>query len=129
MPPPRSPLTPALPSGPTRGAAVDPRTIYPVLPRLLCCLPPKYRQWLGCGVPFPAQVRTPGPLAGGWVPAVLLPPALSLQDAARPELTTTEKVARVPNGVAAGCVPRDEEEQGYVRAAGPPAYALQETSF
>lgn len=92
-------------TGPTRGAAVDPRTIYPVLPRLLCCLPPKYRQWLGCGVPFPAQ------------------------DAARPELTTTEKVARVPNGVAAGCVPRDEEEQGYVRAAGPPAYALQETSF
>ncbi|NXD87720.1 SC5A6 protein, partial [Halcyon senegalensis] len=25
--------------GPTPAAAVDPRTIYPVLPRLLCCLP------------------------------------------------------------------------------------------
>ncbi|NXV75941.1 SC5A6 protein, partial [Atlantisia rogersi] len=24
---------------PTPAAAVDPRTIYPVLPRLLCCLP------------------------------------------------------------------------------------------
>ncbi|KAM9195148.1 sodium-dependent multivitamin transporter isoform 2-T5 [Mergus octosetaceus] len=92
-------------TGPTKGTAVDPRTIYPVLPRLLCCLPPKWRQWLGCGVPFPAQ------------------------DAGRPELTVTEKGARVPNGVAAGVVPPDEDEQGYVRAAGPPAYALQETSF
>ncbi|NWW98573.1 SC5A6 protein, partial [Caloenas nicobarica] len=26
-------------TGPTPAAAVDPRTIYPVLPRLLCCLP------------------------------------------------------------------------------------------
>ncbi|NXS57428.1 SC5A6 protein, partial [Brachypteracias leptosomus] len=26
-------------TGPTPPAAVDPRTIYPVLPRLLCCLP------------------------------------------------------------------------------------------
>lgn len=92
-------------TGPTKGTAVDPRTIYPVLPRLLCCLPPKWRRWLGCGVPFPAQA------------------------AGRPELTVTEKGPRVPNGVAADVVPRAEEEQGYVRTAGPPAYALQETSF
>ncbi|KFP00184.1 SC5A6 protein, partial [Oreotrochilus melanogaster] len=26
-------------TGPTPAADVDPRTIYPVLPRLLCCLP------------------------------------------------------------------------------------------
>ncbi|XP_071892789.1 sodium-dependent multivitamin transporter [Anas platyrhynchos] len=92
-------------TGPTKGTAVDPRTIYPVLPRLLCCLPPKWRRWLGCGVPLPAQA------------------------AGRPELTVTEKGPRVPNGVAADVVPRAEEEQGYVRTAGPPAYALQETSF
>lgn len=92
-------------TGPTKGTAVDPRTIYPVLPRLLCCLPPKWRRWLGCRVPLPAQA------------------------AGRPELTVTEKGPRVPNGVAADVVPRAEEEQGYVRTAGPPAYALQETSF
>lgn len=92
-------------TGPTKGTAVDPRTIYPVLPRLLCCLPPKWRRWLGCGVPLPAQA------------------------AGRPELTVPEKGPRVPNGVAADVVPRAEEEQGYVRTAGPPAYALQETSF
>ncbi|NXX61800.1 SC5A6 protein, partial [Scopus umbretta] len=32
-------LTGELQGGPTPAAAVDPRTIYPVLPRLLCCLP------------------------------------------------------------------------------------------
>lgn len=78
---------------------------------------------------LPRPGEDPWPLRAGWVPAVVLPPALSPQDAGRPELTVTEKGARVPNGVAAGVVPRDEDEQGYVRAAGPPAYALQETSF
>ncbi|KAM6280828.1 sodium-dependent multivitamin transporter [Porphyrio hochstetteri] len=37
-------------TGPTPAAAVDPRTIYPVLPRLLCCLPRQYRPRLCCGV-------------------------------------------------------------------------------
>ncbi|XP_015140489.3 sodium-dependent multivitamin transporter [Gallus gallus] len=72
-------------TGPTPPSAVDPRTIFPVLPRLLCCLPARYRQRLCCGVRFPTQ------------------------DAPHPS-PTAEK--RVPNGV--GAVPRDEaEEQGY----------------
>ncbi|XP_074904900.1 sodium-dependent multivitamin transporter isoform X1 [Buteo buteo] len=91
-------------TGPTPAAAVDPRTIYPVLPRLLCCLPQKYRQRLCCGVDFPAQ------------------------DADHPD--ATEKSNRVPNGLAPPGPRRQEEEgQGYIRAAGAPTYALQETSF
>lgn len=92
-------------TGPTPAAAVDPRTIYPVLPRLLCCLPQKYRQRLCCGVSFPAQ-----------------------------DTDCADTVVK-SNGVANGLAPpgpgrREEEEgQGYVRAAGAPAYALQETSF
>ena len=112
---------------------MDPRTIFPVLPRLLCCLPARYRQRLCCGVRFPTQVSTSqrdggalggkrggggeGPCAWRCPP----PPAVCPQDAPHPS-PTAEK--RVPNGV--GAVPRDEaEEQGY----GPPAYALQETAF
>ncbi|KAM9617178.1 sodium-dependent multivitamin transporter isoform 1-T1 [Morphnus guianensis] len=91
-------------TGPTPAAAVDPRTIYPVLPRLLCCLPQKYRQRLCCGVDFPAQ------------------------DADHADATV--KSNRVPNGLAPpGPGRREEEGQGYIRAAGAPAYALQETSF
>uniref|UniRef100_H9G999 Uncharacterized protein n=1 Tax=Anolis carolinensis TaxID=28377 RepID=H9G999_ANOCA len=45
-------------TGPTRGEDVNPRTIFPVLPRLLCCLPEKYRQRLRCGVPDPDEVVT-----------------------------------------------------------------------
>ncbi|XP_072714174.1 sodium-dependent multivitamin transporter isoform X1 [Ciconia boyciana] len=91
-------------TGPMPAAAVDPRTIYPVLPRLLCCLPQKYRQRLCCGVGFPAQ------------------------DADRMDTAVKS------NGVANGLGPpgpgrREEEGQGYIRAAGAPAYALQETSF
>ncbi|KAM6207563.1 sodium-dependent multivitamin transporter isoform 1-T1 [Sarcoramphus papa] len=92
-------------TGPTPAAAVDPRTIYPVLPRLFCCLPQKYRQKLCCGVGFPAQD------ANG--------------------VDATVKSNRVPNGLAPPGPGRQEEEegQGYIRAAGAPAYALQETSF
>ncbi|XP_069661455.1 sodium-dependent multivitamin transporter isoform X2 [Haliaeetus albicilla] len=91
-------------TGPTPAAAVDPRTIYPVLPRLLCCLPQKYRQRLCCRVDFPAQ------------------------DADHADATV--KSNRVPNGLAPPGPHRQEEEgQGYIRAAGAPAYALQETSF
>uniref|UniRef100_A0A8B9NVI8 Sodium-dependent multivitamin transporter n=1 Tax=Apteryx owenii TaxID=8824 RepID=A0A8B9NVI8_APTOW len=36
-------------TGPTPGEAVDPRTIYPVLPRLFCCLPRRCRDALRCG--------------------------------------------------------------------------------
>ncbi|XP_068259607.1 sodium-dependent multivitamin transporter [Nyctibius grandis] len=92
-------------TGPTPAAAVDPRTIYPVLPRLLCCLPPKYRQRLCCGGGCPAQDT-------GHADAAV-------------------KSNGVPNGLAPpGPGRREEEEgQGYIRAAGAPAYALQETSF
>ncbi|XP_075271258.1 sodium-dependent multivitamin transporter [Opisthocomus hoazin] len=86
-------------TGPTPPAAVDPRTIYPVLPRLLCCLPRKYRQRLRWG--------------GG--------PA---QDA-----DAVVKSNGVPNGLAPPGRQEEEEGQGYIRAAGTPAYAVQETSF
>ncbi|OPJ79319.1 sodium-dependent multivitamin transporter-like [Patagioenas fasciata monilis] len=90
-------------TGPTPAAAVDPRTIYPVLPRLLCCLPRKYRQRLCCGVAFPAQDTDPA-------------------DAA-------VKSNGVANGLPHPGRREEEEGQGYIRAAGAPTYALQETSF
>ncbi|XP_074751294.1 sodium-dependent multivitamin transporter [Athene noctua] len=91
-------------TGPTPAAAVDPRTISPVLPRLLCCLPARSRRRLCCGLGVPEQDADPG-------------------DAA--------KSSGVPNGLAPPGPPRREEEegQGYVRTAGVPAYTLQETSF
>ncbi|KAM6354692.1 sodium-dependent multivitamin transporter [Podargus strigoides] len=90
-------------TGPTPAAAVDPRTISPVLPRLLCCLPPKYRQRLCCGVGFPPQDT----------------------DSVDAEV----KINGVPNGLAPPGGREEEEGQGYIRTAGSPAYALQETSF
>ncbi|XP_053239897.1 sodium-dependent multivitamin transporter isoform X1 [Podarcis raffonei] len=42
-------------TGPTRGEDVDPRTIFPVLPRLFCCLPARYREKLRCGVCSPQE--------------------------------------------------------------------------
>lgn len=114
---------------------MDPRTIYPVLPRLLCCLPHKYRQKLCCGVVFPDQVRGPDPCiswgrgwARGWCPChmLLLHPTLSPQDTDCTD--TAVKSSRVANGLAFPGQ-REEEGQGYVRTDGAPAYALQETSF
>ncbi|XP_071403769.1 sodium-dependent multivitamin transporter [Pithys albifrons albifrons] len=91
-------------TGPTPPAALDPRTISPVVPRLLCCLPPKMWQWLCCRVGDPAQ--TP-----------------SHADA-------TEKSNGMPNGLGPpGQREEEEEGQGYIRSATTPAYALQETSF
>ncbi|XP_051470883.1 sodium-dependent multivitamin transporter isoform X3 [Apus apus] len=88
-------------TGPTPAGAVDPRTIYPVLPRLLCCLPPKCRRGLCWGGGSPAQDADP--------------------------MDTAAKT----NGVAGGLPPpgRPEEEQGYIRRAAAPSYTLQETSF
>uniref|UniRef100_A0A8B9NQU0 Sodium-dependent multivitamin transporter n=1 Tax=Apteryx owenii TaxID=8824 RepID=A0A8B9NQU0_APTOW len=54
-------------TGPTPGEAVDPRTIYPVLPRLFCCLPRRCRDALRCGVGSTAQVS-------GAAPRPALPP-------------------------------------------------------
>ncbi|XP_062427240.1 sodium-dependent multivitamin transporter isoform X3 [Rhea pennata] len=103
-------------TGPTPGEAVDPRTIYPVLPRLFCCLPQKCRDKLRCGVGSAAQ------------------------EADGTELPADSLVKRsngIPNGPASDLAPvgvprREEEEgegQGYIRMAGAPAYAVQETSF
>uniref|UniRef100_A0A8C8AWE5 Sodium-dependent multivitamin transporter n=1 Tax=Otus sunia TaxID=257818 RepID=A0A8C8AWE5_9STRI len=92
-------------TGPTPAAAVDPRTISPVLPRLLCCLPRRYRRRLCCGISFPDQDADPA--------------------------DTAEKSSGVPNGLPPPGPGRQEEEegQGYIRTAGVPAYTLQETSF
>ncbi|XP_017598919.1 PREDICTED: sodium-dependent multivitamin transporter [Corvus brachyrhynchos] len=94
-------------TGPTPAAALDPRTISPVLPWLLCCLPPKIRQWFCCGVGDPAQA--PG------------------------HTDATEKSNGVPNGLIPPGPDRqgeeEEEGQGYIRSAGAPSYTLQETSF
>ncbi|XP_063186920.1 sodium-dependent multivitamin transporter isoform X2 [Chroicocephalus ridibundus] len=93
----------SLVTGPTPAAAVDPRTISPVLPRLLCCLPHKYRQKLCCGGGFPDQ------------------------DANHADAEVKSK--GVPNGLPPPGRREEEEEQGYIRAVGAPAYTLQETSF
>ncbi|XP_027762973.1 sodium-dependent multivitamin transporter [Empidonax traillii] len=92
-------------TGPTPAAALDPRTISPVVPRLLCCLSPKIRQRLCCGGEDPAQ--TPG------------------------HTDTTEKSNGVPNGLGPPGFGHQEEEegQGYIRSAVAPTYAVQETSF
>ncbi|XP_039566880.1 sodium-dependent multivitamin transporter isoform X3 [Passer montanus] len=90
-------------TGPTPPAALDPRTISPVLPWLLCCLPPKIRRWLCCGAAGSAQ-------AAG-------------------HAGTAEKSHGVPNGLSPPGPEQGEEGQGYVRSAGAPIYAVQETSF
>ncbi|KAF4795977.1 Sodium-dependent multivitamin transporter [Turdus rufiventris] len=92
-------------TGPTPAAALDPRTISPVVPRLLCCLPPKIRRWLCCGGADPAQA-----------------PA---------HVNGTEKSKGVPNGLAHPGPDRQEEEegQGYVRNSCVPICSVQETSF
>ncbi|KAM8810026.1 LOW QUALITY PROTEIN: sodium-dependent multivitamin transporter [Eudromia elegans] len=101
-------------TGPTPGRAVDPRTIYPVLPRLLCCLPETWREKLRCGVRHAAQDPDG---------------AAELAD------PVTKSSNGLPNGPAPAGGPgrrepaEEEEGPGYVRAAGAPAYALQETSF
>ncbi|XP_053919142.1 sodium-dependent multivitamin transporter isoform X3 [Cuculus canorus] len=100
-------------TGPTPPHTVDPRTISPLLPRLLCCLPHKYRQRLcpeGCD---PPQC-----------------PPVSPQDTNHSDSAVKPK-GGIPNGLPR---PGQEEEQegegqGYIRTAGPPVYALQETSF
>lgn len=68
---------------------------------------------------------------GSVSPTMLLlsPPALPWQDTDHTDTTVKS------NGVANGLPPpgpmrREEEDgQGYIRAAGPPTYAVQETSF
>nr|XP_034966667.1 sodium-dependent multivitamin transporter [Zootoca vivipara]XP_034966668.1 sodium-dependent multivitamin transporter [Zootoca vivipara]XP_034966669.1 sodium-dependent multivitamin transporter [Zootoca vivipara] len=55
-------------TGPMRGEDVDPRTIFPVLPRLFCCLPARYRERLRFGVCYPQEDgnrQEPVPLSVG----------------------------------------------------------------
>ncbi|XP_068868061.1 sodium-dependent multivitamin transporter isoform X3 [Aphelocoma coerulescens] len=88
-------------TGPTPAAALDPRTISPVLPWLLCCLPPKIRQWFCCGAPGHADATE----KSNGVPNGLVSPGPNRQGE------------------------EEEEGQGYIRSAGAPSYTLQETSF
>ena len=67
-------------------------------------------------------------MVGAPPPAVLLlSPALSLQGADHADATV--KSNGVGNGLAPPGLQEEEEGQGYIRAAGAPTYALQETSF
>ncbi|XP_069706644.1 sodium-dependent multivitamin transporter [Phaenicophaeus curvirostris] len=100
-------LVVSLLTGPTPPHTVDPRTISPLLPRLLCCLPPKYRQRLCPGGQDPPQ------------------------DTDHSDAAVKPK-GGVPNGLAPSGHEEEEEAgegQGYIRTVGAPAYALQETSF
>ncbi|XP_065257184.1 sodium-dependent multivitamin transporter [Emys orbicularis] len=96
-------------TGPTKGATVNPRTIYPVLPRLLCCLPQRYRERLSCGVGCSAEDGScvePAPQA--------------------PEKTSNGML----NGPIGGLAPAEEAEgEGFARAEGAHTYILQETSL
>ncbi|XP_063155912.1 sodium-dependent multivitamin transporter [Candoia aspera] len=100
-------------TGPTCGKDVNPKTIFPVLPRLLCCLPAKYHEILRCGVRDPAEdAHCSEPVSLG--------------------------VEKVNNGVANG-LPKGlpsgvnaeevEASEGFSRAGGTHAYVLQETTL
>ncbi|XP_038252840.1 sodium-dependent multivitamin transporter isoform X2 [Dermochelys coriacea] len=96
-------------TGPTKGATVNPRTIYPVLPRLLCCLPQRYRERLSCGVGCSAEdgsCEEPVPCA-------------------------LEKTSNgMLNGPVGGLAPVEEAEgEGFARVEGAHTYILQETSL
>ncbi|XP_058020642.1 sodium-dependent multivitamin transporter isoform X1 [Ahaetulla prasina] len=100
-------------TGPTRGRDVNPKTIFPVLPRLLCCLPAKYHEMLRCGVRDPAE------------------------DASCSEPTSLG-VEKINNGVANG-LPKGlpsgvnteevEASEGFPRVDGTHTYVFQETTL
>ncbi|XP_034277024.1 sodium-dependent multivitamin transporter [Pantherophis guttatus] len=100
-------------TGPTRGRDVNPKTIFLVLPRLLCCLPAKYHKMLRCGVRDPAE------------------------DANCSEPTSLG-VEKINNGVANGLtkglslgVNTEEVEasEGFPRVDGTHTYVFQETAL
>ncbi|XP_070591072.1 sodium-dependent multivitamin transporter [Erythrolamprus reginae] len=99
-------------TGPTRGEDVNPKTIFPVLPRLLCCLPAKYHKMLRCGVRDPAE------------------------DASCSEPTSlgAEKIKNgvangLPKGLTSGVNTEVEASEGFSRADGTHTYVLQETTL
>uniref|UniRef100_A0A8C3I3A7 Solute carrier family 5 member 6 n=1 Tax=Chrysemys picta bellii TaxID=8478 RepID=A0A8C3I3A7_CHRPI len=101
-------------TGPTKGATVNPRTIYPVLPRLLCCLPQSACQ----------RGKTPVPLS---------PSSLPAQDGScvEPAPQAPEKTGNgMLNGPIGGQACAEEAEgEGFARAEGAHTYILQETSL
>ncbi|XP_042306264.1 sodium-dependent multivitamin transporter [Sceloporus undulatus] len=100
-------------TGPMRGEDVNPHTIFPVLPRLLCCLPAKYHKKLRCDVRDPAE--------DGSCPS---PPSLAA------EKTSNGMLNGLPEGLPPGVDPVEEEpEEGFVREDGAHAYVLRETSL
>nr|XP_020663932.1 sodium-dependent multivitamin transporter [Pogona vitticeps] len=101
-------------TGPTRGEDVNPRTIFPVLPRLLCCLPKRYHDRLRCGVRDPDKDGSDGHDAGSLAP----------------EKTGNGVLHGLPDGLPPGSGPEGEGPgEGFVRKDAAHAYILQETSL
>ncbi|KAJ7341425.1 hypothetical protein JRQ81_005505 [Phrynocephalus forsythii] len=101
-------------TGPTQGKDVNPHTIFPVLPRLLFCLPQRYQERLRCGVRDPAKD----------VSDCLDPASLTL------EKTSQGVLNGLPDGLPPGGGPDGEEPgEGFVRADGTHTYILRETSL
>ncbi|XP_033001170.1 sodium-dependent multivitamin transporter [Lacerta agilis] len=101
-------------TGPTRGEDVDPRTIFPVLPRLFCCLPARYREKLRCGVGSPREDRNcsePDPLAV--------------------EKPSNGLLNGLPEGLSLGGDDEGEEPpgEGVARPGGSHSYILRETAL
>ncbi|CAI5771612.1 sodium-dependent multivitamin transporter [Podarcis lilfordi] len=101
-------------TGPTRGGDVDPRTIFPVLPRLFCCLPARYREKLRCGVSSPREdgnCSEPVPLTV--------------------EKTSNGLLNGLPEGLPLGGGDEGEEPpgEGAARPGGSHSYILRETAL
>ncbi|KAM6463031.1 sodium-dependent multivitamin transporter isoform 2-T3 [Liasis olivaceus] len=100
-------------TGPTHGKDVNPQTIFPVLPRLLCCLPAKYHKMLRCGVRDPAEDAS----------------------CSEPASLGVEKINNgVANGLPKGLPSKINTEEvkaseGFPRAGGTHAFVLQETTL
>ncbi|KAM4012221.1 sodium-dependent multivitamin transporter isoform 1-T1 [Anomaloglossus baeobatrachus] len=93
-------------TGPTKGSAVDPRTVYLVLPRLLFFLPDRYKERLRFGVPHIAEDQ--------------------------PVSSAEEKSCNgFLNGRTKGAEKDDTEENlcGFSRPGGEHSYIVQETSL
>ncbi|XP_062979760.1 sodium-dependent multivitamin transporter [Elgaria multicarinata webbii] len=104
-------------TGPTRGEDVNPHTIFPVLPRLLCCLPERYHALLHCGVRDPAE--------GG---SCSEPPSPALEKSRNGVLNGLPE-GLPPRGDTTGEELGEEPGEGFARAEGAPAYILRETAL
>ncbi|KAG8122932.1 putative Sodium-dependent multivitamin transporter-like protein [Naja naja] len=100
-------------TGPTRGKDVNPKTIFPVLQRLLCCLPAKYHEMLRCGVRDPAEDASCSESASSGMEKINNGVANGLQKG-------------LPSGVN---TEEDEGSEGFSRVDGTHTYVLQETTL